>query len=69
MEGKYKVKWREAKLLAEQRWQDWEDAKMGIKEDSQFLSLGDQRNDVAICRNRNVQICFWRMNLKVWVQI
>lgn len=32
MEGKYKAKWREAKLLAEQRWQDWEDTKMRTEE-------------------------------------
>lgn len=59
MEGKYKAKWREAKLLAEQRWQDWEDTKMRTEENSKILSLGDQRNDVAICRNRNVQIFFF----------
>lgn len=55
MASECKGKGREAKLLAEQEVGRLE---KGIKEHSKFLSWGDWRDDVAICRNRNGQICF-----------
>lgn len=33
-------------------------AEMGLEEDPQFLSLGDERNDGVVCRIRNVRISF-----------